>query len=43
VPFRLADDEAESWSSIEPLLIVSLDAIPPKPPGNGAAKKRPKS
>ena len=37
----LADDEVESWSFIEPLLIVSLDSISEKPKGgNGTQKKR---
>jgi hypothetical protein len=34
-------DEDNSWSTIEPLLIVSLDSIPPKSkPGNGSSKRR---
>ena len=37
----IADDEVESWSAIEPLLIVSLDSIPQKPKGgNGTTKKK---
>jgi hypothetical protein len=37
----IADDEVESWSAIEPLLIVSLDSIPEKPKGgNGTPKKK---
>ncbi len=33
--------EDDSWSIIEPLLIVSLDKMPPKPKsGNGAAKRK---
>jgi hypothetical protein len=37
----IADDEAESWSAIEPLLIVSLDSIPPGPKrGSGESKKK---
>jgi hypothetical protein len=36
-------DEAESWSVIEPLLIVSLDSISkPSKGGNGSAGKKPK-
>lgn len=39
----ISADEAESWSVIEPLLIVSLDSIS-KPPkgGNGSHGKKPK-
>ena len=38
----IADNEVESWSAIEPLLIVSLDSIAEKPKGgNAAQKKRP--
>ena len=37
----ITDDEVESWSAIEPLLIVSLDSIPRKSEGgNGTAKKK---
>jgi hypothetical protein len=37
----IANDEVESWSVIEPLLIVSLESIPGKPKGgNGRPKKR---
>jgi hypothetical protein len=39
----IADDEAESWSVVEPLLIGSLDAIPEPPKGaNGSQGKRTK-
>jgi len=37
----IANDEVESWSAIEPLLIVSLDSIPSKPKGgNGTQRKK---
>jgi hypothetical protein len=37
----ISDDGVESWSAIEPLLIVSLDSIPGKPKGgNGTQKKK---
>jgi hypothetical protein len=36
----LADDEVESWSLIEPLLIVSLDALPQKPKGGNGTQRR---
>ena len=36
--------EDDSWSIIEPLLIVSLDSMPPRGKGgNGQHKRRPKS
>jgi hypothetical protein len=36
--------EDDSWSVIEPLLIVSLDSLPKEPKGkNGAHRKKPKS
>ena len=35
----LVVDEDNSWSIVEPLLIVSLDALPRK---NGAARRRPR-
>jgi hypothetical protein len=36
--------EDDSWSIIEPLLIVSLDSMPKKHKGgNGAQRKKPKS
>ena len=35
-------DEDDSWSVVEPLLIVSLDSLPTKgKSGNGSTKKRP--
>ena len=34
------DNETESWSAIEPLLIVSLDSIPEKPEGGNGTPKR---
>ena len=39
----ISNDKAESWSVIEPLLIVSLDSIS-KPPkgGNGSHGRKPK-
>jgi hypothetical protein len=37
-------DQNDSWSIIEPLLIVSLDSMPKRTKGsNGSAKKKPKS
>jgi hypothetical protein len=37
----ISADEAESWSVIEPLLIVSLDALPkPGKGGNGSQGKK---
>ncbi len=39
----IADDEVESWSVIEPLLIVSLDSITkPSKGGNGSHGKKPR-
>ena len=35
--------EDDSWSVIEPLLIVSLDSMPPRPKGGNGSRKRPKS
>lgn len=36
--------EDDSWCVVEPLMIVSLDALPANPKGsNGSSKKRPKS
>lgn len=35
--------EDDSWSVVEPLLIVSLDSMPSKPKGgNGSSGKKPK-
>jgi hypothetical protein len=33
--------EYDSWSVIEPLLIVSLDSLPARNGGNGKRRKRP--
>jgi hypothetical protein len=39
----ISDDEAESWSIVEPILIVSLDSMPKPPKGsNGSHGKKPK-
>jgi hypothetical protein len=40
----ISNDEAESWSVIEPILIVSLDSMPEPPDkgGNGSHGKKPK-
>ena len=39
----IANDETESWSAIEPLLIVSLDSISTSHRGgNGSQGKKPK-
>jgi hypothetical protein len=36
--------EDDSWSLLEPCMIVSLDSMPAKPKGsNGSSKRRPKS
>ena len=36
-------EEDDSWSIVEPLLIVSLDSMPTKPKGgNGSHKRKPR-
>jgi hypothetical protein len=37
----LVAHEDDSWSIIEPLLIVSLDSLPARNGGNGKRRKRP--
>jgi len=34
--------KGDFWSIIEPLLIVSLDSIPPQPKGGDGSRKKPK-
>ncbi len=39
----ISEDEVESWSVIEPLLIVSLESLSaPQKGGNGSRAKKPK-